>query len=201
MTQIDFIFGIGSRYSYLAHTQLDAIAAEHGVTFNWRPVASLALMRQARGGTSPFDGRPPARQYDFDWRERDAMDWASLYGVPFREPHHRLKYDSAAAAHACVAAFVLGRVQDYARALFHEIFVADNAALGRDEYLALGEKLGLADFAATLDAPETVVAGQAIQDEAVARGAFGVPTFLVDDRAFWGNDRVVLLRHYLATRG
>jgi len=33
--------------------------------------------------------------------------------------------------------------------------------------------------------------------DAHARGAFGVPTFFVRDRMFWGNDRVVLLRHYL----
>ena len=29
------------------------------------------------------------------------------------------------------------------------------------------------------------------------RGAFGVPTFFVGDRMFWGNDRLVLLRHHL----
>ena len=28
-------------------------------------------------------------------------------------------------------------------------------------------------------------------------GAFGVPTFVVGDEVFWGNDRVVLLRHHL----
>ena len=33
---------------------------------------------------------------------------------------------------------------------------------------------------------------------AFERGAFGVPTFFVEDRMFWGNDRLVLLEHYLA---
>ena len=33
--------------------------------------------------------------------------------------------------------------------------------------------------------------------EAHSAGAFGVPTFVVDDRMFWGNDRLVLVRHYL----
>jgi len=27
-----------------------------------------------------------------------------------------------------------------------------------------------------------------------------VPSFLIDDRVIWGNDRIPLLRHYLATR-
>ena len=29
------------------------------------------------------------------------------------------------------------------------------------------------------------------------RGAFGVPTFIVGEHMFWGNDRMVLLRHFL----
>ena len=33
--------------------------------------------------------------------------------------------------------------------------------------------------------------------DAHTRDAFGVPTFLVGGRMFWGNDRIVLLRHYL----
>ena len=35
---------------------------------------------------------------------------------------------------------------------------------------------------------------------AFERGAFGVPTFFIDDRMFWGNDRLVLLEHYLSDK-
>jgi 2-hydroxychromene-2-carboxylate isomerase len=35
--------------------------------------------------------------------------------------------------------------------------------------------------------------------EAHRRGAFGVPTFFVGDRMFWGNDRLVLVKHFLLT--
>jgi 2-hydroxychromene-2-carboxylate isomerase len=37
----------------------------------------------------------------------------------------------------------------------------------------------------TLDA-----AMQAVCDEAIARGVFGIPTVLVDDELFWGDDRL-----------
>jgi len=36
---------------------------------------------------------------------------------------------------------------------------------------------------------------------AFGRGAFGVLTFFVGDRTYWGNDRLVLLEHYLAQQG
>ena len=34
-------------------------------------------------------------------------------------------------------------------------------------------------------------------DEAIARGVFGVPTFCVDDKLFWGLDALPMLREYL----
>ena len=53
---VDFYYGLGSRYSYLASTQLERIAAETGCRFAWHPVSSGALMR-LRGGR-PFRGEP-----------------------------------------------------------------------------------------------------------------------------------------------
>jgi 2-hydroxychromene-2-carboxylate isomerase len=34
-------------------------------------------------------------------------------------------------------------------------------------------------------------------EDAIARGVFGVPTLLVGDRMFWGNDRFELARYYI----
>ena len=34
-------------------------------------------------------------------------------------------------------------------------------------------------------------------DEAIARGAFGVPTFMVDGEVFWGFDALPVLRAYV----
>ncbi|MGZ5787469.1 MAG: DsbA family protein, partial [Ramlibacter sp.] len=34
-------------------------------------------------------------------------------------------------------------------------------------------------------------------DAAIARGLFGVPTYVVDDKLFWGFDALTMLRRYL----
>jgi 2-hydroxychromene-2-carboxylate isomerase len=34
-------------------------------------------------------------------------------------------------------------------------------------------------------------------EEAIARGVFGVPTFYVDDKVFWGLDALPMMRAYL----
>jgi 2-hydroxychromene-2-carboxylate isomerase len=81
---IDFYLGLGSRYSYLAASQVDRIEKTHGCRFVWKPIASGALMDR-RGG-NPFRGEPLSGQYDWSYREYDAKCWAAHYGIPFREP-------------------------------------------------------------------------------------------------------------------
>ena len=39
---------------------------------------------------------------------------------------------------------------------------------------------------------------ETLLDEARRRGAFGVPTFFLGERMFWGNDRLVLLEAALS---
>ena len=82
--RVDFYLGLGSRYSYLAASQVDRIEKTHGCRFVWKPIASGALMDR-RGG-NPFRGEPLSGQYDWGYREYDAKCWAAYYGIPFREP-------------------------------------------------------------------------------------------------------------------
>ena len=46
--------------------------------------------------------------------------------------------------------------------------------------------------------PEVKQGLQAHTDEAIALGLFGVPSFVVDDRLFWGQDALPMLRAYLS---
>ena len=48
-------------------------------------------------------------------------------------------------------------------------------------------------FQRELKSSATRARHEALLDEARARGAFGVPTFFVGERMFWGNDRLMLL--------
>ncbi len=52
-------------------------------------------------------------------------------------------------------------------------------------------------FRAQLDDPATAAQYQAALQAAHQRGAFGVPTFFLGERLFWGNDRLVLLEHFI----
>ena len=194
---VDFYFGVGSRYSYLAATQLRALEAETGARFNWLAVDSARLI-MARGD-NPFAAPNGAGQYDWSYRQKDAEAWAEFYGVPFREPRGRLALDPDLLSLACTAARRLGAAETYAQILFRAVFVEDLPIMDRALCIERAEEAGLdrASFTVALDEAGTTVERDRVMHEAAQRGAFGVPTFIIGDRMFWGNDRLVLLRHQL----
>ncbi len=192
---VDFYYGLGSRYSYLASTQLARIAAETGCRFDWHPLKSGALM-ELRGG-HPFHGAPASGQYEWPYRRLDAEAWAGYYGVPYREPVDFL-VDPEYLARAASAAKRLGAVEAYSRRLFQAIFV-EGRAIAEADLIGFAADAGLdaQAFRAHLEAPAAAEMHEAPLQEAHRRGAFGVPTFFVGERLFWGNDRLPLVEHAL----
>ena len=67
----------------------------------------------------------------------------------------------------------------------------------REVLAAAGFDPGIADRG-LLTAVETV---ERNSDEAVRRGVFGVPSYVVGDEVFWGQDRLALLEAHLAALG
>lgn len=194
---VDFFYGIGSRYSYLASTQIDALERDTGCTVAWRPLYSGVLM--ARRGMDPFrHDAPPSGQYDWRYRRYDAEAWAAHYGVPYVEPAEGVK-EYAMYGRACVAADRQGACAAFSKALFAAIFTEGRDAIGADDIVAIAASAGLDGDAlrAMIDDPETAARHERNVEDALAAGAFGVPTFATDGRMFWGNDRLVLLKDFL----
>ena len=195
--RVCFYYSVGSRYSYLASTQIDALERETGCEVFWCPLYSVDLYRLR--GASPFEGEPLSGQYDWDWRREDAERWAGYYGVPYKEPKGAVEFDPRLLARACVAAGLLGAVRPYSLALFEAIFVDGTPRIDEEECVRRAQAVGLAmdRFLGQLRSPETDERLEQNARQAHSAGAFGVPTFVVGEEAFWGNDRLVLLRRHL----
>ena len=193
---VSFFFSPGSRYSYLAASQMENLTAETGCTVDWRPVDGTEIRRLR--GRDPFSGEPISGQYDWAYRQRDAELWADYYGIAFREPPtHR--FDFGLLVRAATAAKRLGRVAEYSWQLCSTIYASDTWPVDEPVCLRIAEQLGLerTDFTAMLADSDTERMMHETADEACRRGAFGVPTFFLGDQMFWGNDRLVILRHVL----
>src|SRR3954471_21309911 len=91
--RVQFIFGLGSRYSYLAATQISALEHDTGCTVAWLPLLSSELMRRrnqnpfaAKDADGNWSGAAVSGQYTESYRRTDLARWARLYGVPYQEP-------------------------------------------------------------------------------------------------------------------
>jgi 2-hydroxychromene-2-carboxylate isomerase len=194
--QVDFFYGLGSRYSYLASTQIAQLEADTGCRVRWRPLYSADLF--GARGLDPFKGQPVSGQYEWAYRRRDAERWAAYYGVPYREPED-VRFDPHRLALACTAAAALGAVEPFSRRLFQTLFVDGTSPLDDEVCAALVREIGLDEdaFLAVLNQSETAARLAATVEGAAACGVFGVPSFVVGDEAYFGNDRLPLVRHAL----
>jgi 2-hydroxychromene-2-carboxylate isomerase len=194
---VEFFFSPSSRYSYLAASQVSKLEREFDCTVVWRPVHGPDI-RTLRG-RDPFIGPPPSGQYEWSYREADAEAWADFYGIPFHEPRSH-DFDSRLLVQAAAASRELDRVAEYSWELSSEVY--GRRAWPIDEALCLrvARATGLDSrrFADLLCSSRTDQAVESSAREAFERGAFGVPTFFVNVRMLWGNDRLPLVRHALA---
>jgi len=195
--RVDFFFGIGSRYSFLASTQMDALERDTGCTVVWRPLYSSALM--VKRGMHPFRQQSlPSGQYDWKYRRYDAECWAAYYRLPYIEPKDGvMEFEHYGLA--CVAADRMGACAAFSKAMFAAVFADGVSEVDDDALRSIAEKAGLdaETLLRMIDDDETAQAHEKNIDDAAAAGAFGVPSFVCDGRLFWGNDRIVLLRDFL----
>ncbi|HWA50862.1 MAG TPA: DsbA family protein, partial [Dongiaceae bacterium] len=119
MTSIDFYFGPGSRYSYLAAVRIPALEKKTSATIRWRAVYSPDLIKRA--GSDPFAPSDRRGQYDPTYRTRDAQRWAELLGVPYVEPDFG-SFDSKRLALWSVAAASLGRSAAFGMTVLTAVF-------------------------------------------------------------------------------
>ncbi len=168
------ILGLGSRYSYLAATQIPALEEEFGFEFDIWPMHSPDLIGRAHGGASPFEADQLRGQYDLAYRVQDAQRWAAYYGVPYNPPDVPL--EMRALAEACWAM---------------------EPAARRAKVFAIYDRVFVQGHLPTAPRKRDADAHDAAIRAALDLGVFGVPSFVVDDAVFWGNDRLNLLRAHM----
>lgn len=192
---IEFFWDPASPYTYLAATQIDAIAGRAGGTIVWRPFV-LGKVFEATGNRAPATV-PAKAKYLF----QDVQRWARLYGQPLNFPKI-FPINSIAALRMGCAASAAGHGGAFALAVMRAYW-AEGVDISQPAALVdVATAAGLDGAALLAQTQDAAIKDQlrANTEEAVKRGTFGAPTFFVDGQMFWGNDRLVLLENHLAGR-
>ena len=197
MASFEFYFDFTSTYSYLASTQVESIASRSGAKVDYRPFL-LGAVFQATGNSPPLSV-PAKGLYLF----KDLRDWTRRYGLPEFQMPPSFPLKSIRANRLALVAIEEGRIADFVGRTYRAAFV-EHRDLANDEVLAeLARASGL-DPEAALARIETQEIKDLLRkntDGAVARGAFGAPTFFVGEEMFVGNDRISFVEAALgATR-
>ena len=192
---VEFFFDVGSPTAYLAYTQLPAIAAACGAQIVWRPLL-LGGVFKATGNASPVTVPAKGR-----WMTHDLQLWARRYGVELVfNPHFPINTLALMRSAVGMQLREPAQFQHYLDVAFAAMW-REPRNLNDAEVLAQVLKEGGFDpaqvLALTAD-PEVKARLIANTEEAVARGAFGAPTFFVGKRMFFGQDRLEFVREALA---
>lgn len=182
---LEFYFDYGSPYSYLADTQVEAIAQRAGATLQRRPML-LGGVFKATGNASPMTVAPKSA-----WSAFDMPMWARHYGVPF-ERNPFFPVNTLALMRGAAAAQIDGLFDRYHPAIYKAMWVDGRNLNDMSEVAAVLAEAGLdaAKFGARIQDPDVKDRLKATTEEAVARGVFGAPTCFVDNMMFFGNDRL-----------
>ncbi|RDD62820.1 2-hydroxychromene-2-carboxylate isomerase [Ferruginivarius sediminum] len=193
---IDYYFFVISPFAYLGSQELERIVREHGVQVNVKPIEVKTVFGET-GGVPPAK-RPKVRQ---DYRFVELRRWHEARGLPLNlEPAHFPVLDALAAG-AIIAA---GRNGSDSLTLAHALLracwaeerdISDAATVG-----AVADAVGL-DGAALVEQArkeDTQAEFQRVTREAIDRGVFGSPWYVVDGEPFWGQDRLDFVERKLA---
>lgn len=186
MPTIDYYMTPNSPWTYLGHARFADMARRHGAQVNVKPVDFGVIFPQSGG--LPLPKRAPQRQA---YRLMELRRWKERLGIPLVIQPKHFPVDASAAAHLICAAPAEKRMAvagDFLAALWkHDRNLADPevvAEIGARHGVRGGDKAAFERFT----------------QEALVRGVFGAPSYVLGDEIFWGQDRLDFLDRALGAR-
>ena len=184
---VTFCFDFGSPYSYLAYNNLDSIRDAGG---------EVAILPVLLGGIFKATGnQPPAAvQKKGEYMFKDINRWSKKLDIPFKMnpyfpiltvPHMR----------GAVLAQRENILEKYMQVMFEAIWVKAMNLNDQEILTNIAEKSGIDpnQFAEEISSDEIKNKLKENTEFAISKGAFGVPTYYLDDEMFWGIDSVKFL--------
>jgi len=193
---IDYFYSTRSIYAYFGAQRIIDLARRSGRRVVHKPIDLSRVIPAS--GSQPFGQRSAGHIAYYFGREIER--WSEYLGIPaLVDPVHHYG-DRALPSGFVIAAQRQGADAD-------RLHLAILAALWRDDR-DVGDPQVLSDIAreAGLDpvplreaAPGGAVQGEftANTEEAIERGVFGSPTYVVDDEMFYGQDRLMMVERAL----
>lgn len=194
---IDYFYTHASPWAYLGHRAFLDLADRMNHAVRFRPV-SLATVFAETGGL-PLAKRHPVRQA---YRLIEMQRWREFRNLPLTlQPAFFPVSPDLPDRLAILLAMEGGPVAAYSQAVFEATWVREQDIASPAVQEAILAGLGLDGAAAIARAGERAVVERYMenQQQAIAGGVFGSPSYVLNGEVFWGQDRLELLEAALAS--
>jgi 2-hydroxychromene-2-carboxylate isomerase len=189
--RVDYYFSLQSPWAYIGNALFQQVAATHGLTVNYKPVALVDLFSETGG--LPLMKRHPVRQR---YRMVELQRWRDKRGLKFHLQPANWPFNARLADGVVIAAIQAGHDPDpFLRRAFPALWedqlnLADPATLTR-----LADDAGLPGkhLVERSGSDEIGAAYEQNRQDALAADVFGSPVYVLAGEVFWGQDRIELL--------
>ena len=187
---VEFQFDFGSPNAYLAELVLPGIEGRTGVKFNYVPVL-LGGIFKATNNMSPFESLRGIRNKP-EFQALETARFMRRHNITKFRPNPFFPVNTLMLMRGAVAAKFEGLFEPYFRAAYHHMWEEPKKMDDPETFRAAFTSSGIDIDRLIARAQQDDVKKQLIADtnDAVARGAFGSPTFFVGDEMFFGKDQL-----------
>jgi 2-hydroxychromene-2-carboxylate isomerase len=178
-------FDLISPFSYLHLKQFGRLPADLEIEFV--PVLFAGLLKHwEHKGPAEI---PAKRVYTYRQVTWLAQHLHIAFQVPPQHPFNSL--------HGLRLVAAAGASRGQVEMAFDMVFKEGRDLQSPEALAELGRRLGVADVQVALSDAGVKAQLRANTEDAIARGVFGVPTFVIGDTLFWGQDSLEMMLDYL----
>ena len=185
-----FLFDFGSPNAFLSHEAIPAIEARTGVKFDYVPVLLGGIFKAT-------NNRSPAETYagvknKREFHQLETERFLRRFKVKPYAWNPNFPVNTLSLMRAAIAAQLEGVFETYVEAAFHHMWVEPKKMDDPDVAAAALTASGLDGAKLLARGQEADVKAQLVANtqDAVARGAFGSPTFFVGKEMFFGKEQL-----------
>lgn len=190
MPDIEFIFDFASPNAYLTHKVLPAIAAGAGAKITYTPCLLGGIFKLTNNQAPMIAYSKINNKLNYERLEFERFVKRHALTDFVFNPHFPVT--TVLLMRGAVAAQEEGTLDSYIEAGLRAMWEEGESMADPDTFVAAMDRHGLdgAHFVSRAQEPEIKQKLIENTDHAVARGAFGVPTFFVGDEMFFGKERL-----------
>ena len=181
----EFYFDFASPYTFIAHKEIRKIEKENSIKIKYMPILLGGLLKLA--GIKPNADIPIKARYMI----KDCKLWAEKYNIAFKFNNY-FPINTLSLMRYVLVAEKKNFAQSFIDNIFEAIWI-DGLNLNDNiivEKLMENLDINPKTFLMEATKPEIKTELQKRTDDAYKKGIFGSPSFIVNNKMFWGQDRL-----------